>query len=72
MQKGCTKNYTSIKPLENSTMTCDESEDMHNQLSKLNNWVNELSDRSVKILVKTQRQMQKMVQKMDQNMEQME
>jgi sugar-specific transcriptional regulator TrmB len=47
MEKGVPKNYTPIKPPESSTMTHEESEEIHNQLSKLENQFNELSDRSI-------------------------
>jgi hypothetical protein len=48
MEKGSEKNSTPIKPLESSTMTHEESEDIHNQLSNLENQFKELSNRSVK------------------------
>jgi hypothetical protein len=35
MAKGVPKISTPIKPLESSTMTQEESEEIHNQLSKL-------------------------------------
>ena len=33
--KGCRRSYTPIKPLEDSSMTYDESEDLSFQVSKL-------------------------------------
>jgi hypothetical protein len=46
--------------LESSTMTQEESEEIHNQLSKLENQFNELRDRSIKKddLINTQRKIQ--------------
>jgi sugar-specific transcriptional regulator TrmB len=46
MEKGSPKITSPIKPPEISTMTHEENEEIHNQLSKLENQLNELSDRS--------------------------
>jgi hypothetical protein len=48
MEKGFPKISTPIKPPESSTMTQEESEEIHNQLSKLETQINELSYRSIK------------------------
>jgi hypothetical protein len=48
MEKHAPKITSPIKPLERSTMTREENEEMHNQLSKLENQVNELRDKSIK------------------------
>jgi hypothetical protein len=68
MEKGGAKNSTPIKPPESSTMTHEESEDIHNQLSNLENQFKELSDRSVTNvdLVNTQRQIEINMENMDQ------
>jgi hypothetical protein len=48
MEKNVPKNTTPIKPLESSTMTHEESEEIHNHLSKLENQFNEIGDSLLK------------------------
>jgi hypothetical protein len=48
MEKGAPKITSPIKPPEISTMTHEENEEIQNQLSKLENQINELNDRSMK------------------------
>jgi hypothetical protein len=40
-----------IKPLESSSMTHEENEEIQNKLSKLNSQINELNDRSIKRMI---------------------
>ena len=59
------KNMTTpIKPTEISYMTQEENEDTHNMLFKLEEQLNDLSDKSNN-WVKSQRKMQEMERKMD-------
>jgi hypothetical protein len=46
--KWCSKITSPIKPPKGLTMTHEENEEMHNQLSRLKNQINELNDGSVK------------------------
>jgi hypothetical protein len=55
---------TPIKPLEVSSMTQEENEDIHNMLSKLEEQLNDLSDKHNN-WVKSQRQIQEMERKTD-------
>jgi hypothetical protein len=55
---------TPIKSPEVSSMTQEQSEDIHNRLSKLEEQLNDLSDKSNN-WVKSQRKMQEMERKMD-------
>jgi hypothetical protein len=48
MAKSAPKIISPIKPLESSSMTHEENEEIHNQLSKWENQINKLNDRSVK------------------------
>ena len=45
MEKCGAKIYTPIKLLDSSTMTHEESEDIHNWVSNLENQIKELNDR---------------------------
>jgi predicted nucleic acid-binding Zn-ribbon protein len=74
MDKGVPKITSPIKPPEISSMTHEENEEIHNQLSKLEDQLNELSARSITSndLVNTQRQIQHMENKMNENKEHME
>lgn len=50
MEKGFSRISTPIKPLENSHMTFDESEDLENMLPQLKNKVYEISDSMLKLV----------------------
>jgi benzoyl-CoA reductase/2-hydroxyglutaryl-CoA dehydratase subunit BcrC/BadD/HgdB len=67
MDKNVPKIMLPIKPPEISYMTHEENEYIHNQLSKLEEQLNELSVRSIKSndLVNTQRQIKHMENKMN-------
>jgi hypothetical protein len=61
---GPKKVTTPIKPPEVSSMTQEENEDIHNRLSKLEEQLNDLSDKSNN-WVNSQRQIQEMERNMD-------
>jgi uncharacterized protein Yka (UPF0111/DUF47 family) len=71
MEKGAPKITSPIKPLESSIETHEENEDIHNQLSNLENKIDELNDRSRKKsdLINVQVEVEK---NMDENRVQME
>jgi hypothetical protein len=48
MERGCVKYSTPTKLIESASMTYEESEETHNQISKLWNQVKELDDMIVK------------------------
>jgi hypothetical protein len=62
MEKGDPKVTSPIKPTKSSNMTQEESEEIHNQLSKLENQGNELRDNSITRddLINTQRKLYNM------------
>jgi len=72
MENGGEKYSILVKPSKSSTMTHEESEEIQNQLLKLENQFNKLSDRSVKNVdfLNTQRKIRKMEQNIDQNIDQ--
>jgi hypothetical protein len=71
MEKCVSKISTPIKLPESSTVTYKESEEFHNQLSKLENQYKKLNDRSItkNDLINTQITLHHMENKMDEKME---
>jgi hypothetical protein len=69
MGKGVPKNIVPINPRESSTMTCEESEEKHHQLSKLENKYNEMGDN---VLKKVDLSCLQDLGEMDQKMEQLQ
>jgi predicted nucleic acid-binding Zn-ribbon protein len=68
------KNSTPSKPPNNSTITLEECEDLHNQVSKLEEKINKLNNRSIthNYLVNMKIKIQQMENKMNENREHME
>jgi hypothetical protein len=64
---------TPIKPLEVSSITQEENEDIHNNLSKLEEQLNDLSAKSITRdeLVNSQRKIQEMDEKTNENKNEM-
>jgi hypothetical protein len=71
-QKGAPKFTSPIKPLESSTMTREEREDIFHHLDKFENQFNELSVKSITSNKLMENNMEHMEKNMDENRVQME